>query len=562
MIKVTGDISEEKMDIRTIGGREFTNMLCGGADKLAIYRQSVNDLNVFPIPDGDTGDNMLMTFGSGAEAAKNAGEKLADTAKAAARGMLLGARGNSGVILSRIFSGITKEFTELEKAETTDFMRGMESGVTEAYDAVKSPVEGTILTVFRDAVTYANSKKSATISEYFEDLLEEMARSLERTPELLPVLSDAGVVDSGGAGLLYIFEGMRDALMGKAPSAVQTDVIQSKTKNMDFSLFGTDSVLKYGYCTEFLLRLQSSKCNVEKFNLDSFVTFLQSVGESVVAFKDDSIVRVHVHTMRPGQILDYCQQYGEFLTMKMENMTFQNSEAVERGDNAQAVIAKKRRKKTGIVAVASGKGIKDTFKSLGVDEVVDGGQGMNPSAADLIAAFDRVNAKRIFVFPNNGNVIMTAEQAATLYEKSEIIVIKTHTVGEGYAAVSMIDTEASADEITEVANETIAGVVTGCVSRASRNAEMNGISVCEGDYIGFVGDDIKSDGSSRNEAAKAMLEKIDTENYGVMLIIAGAEASDGEARELYDELSSKYGGIEIIMINGEQPVYDYMIVLE
>ena len=187
---------------------------------------------------------------------------------------------------------------------------------------------------------------------------------------------------------------------------------------------------------------------------------------------------------------------------------------------------------------------------------------MNPSAADLIAAFDKVNAKRIFVFPNNGNVIMTAEQAATLYEKSEIIVIKTHTVGEGYAAVSMIDTEASADEITEVANETIAGVVTGCVSRASRNAEMNGISVCEGDYIGFVGDDIKSDGASRNEAAKAMLEKIDTENYGVMLIIAGAEASDGEARELYDELSSKYGGIEIIMINGEQPVYDYMIVLE
>ncbi|MGM9646386.1 MAG: DAK2 domain-containing protein [Eubacteriales bacterium] len=550
------------MNTATIGGKEFTEMLCAGASRLAIYRQNVNDLNVFPIPDGDTGDNMMMTFASGAEAAKSAGEKLGDTAKAAARGMLLGARGNSGVILSRIFSGITKEFFELDEGGIYDFMRGMESGVAEAYDAVKTPVEGTILTVFKDAVTYAKSKNSSTVKEYFDDLLSEMARSLERTPELLPVLSEAGVVDSGGAGLLYIFEGMRDALLGKAPSDTYSTADFKRADDIDFSLFGADSELKYGYCTEFLLRLQNSKCDVSNFDLEAFVAYLQSVGESVVAFKDDSIVRVHVHTMHPGQILDHCQQYGEFLTMKIENMALQNSEALERGNNAQSVIEKKRQKATGIVSVCNGDGVKETFISLGVDAIVDGGQSMNPSAADFIEAFDKVNARRIFVFPNNGNVIMTAEQAASLYDKSEIVVIKTHTVGEGYAAISMMDTEGDTKSIKESAEEIVSGVVTGLVSHASRNADMNGVQVHEGDYIGFVGDEILSDGKDRNSAAKEMLSKLDTDEYGVMLVIVGEETKDEEADELYKELSAIYKNTEIIMINGGQPIYDYMIVLE
>lgn len=565
----------------TIGGKTFTDMLCGGADRLAAYRQDVNDLNVFPIPDGDTGDNMLMTFGSGAEAAKNAGEHLGNAAKAAAHGMLLGARGNSGVILSRIFSGITREFEGLEEADTSALIRGMKSGVTEAYNAVSVPVEGTILTVFKDAVSYANARAAEhgenEINKYFDNLLFEMKRSLERTPELLPVLSEAGVVDSGGAGLLRIFEGMRDALLGKpgayfvgesntSPQGDTATSYASKNVSLDFSLFDQDSILKYGYCTEFLLRLQSAKTDVDSFDIDYLVSNLENIGgESIVAFKDGSIVKVHVHTMTPGKVIDFCQRFGEFLTMKIENMTLQNSEAVSHGDNAQSTLERKsikRRKKNGIVAVASGEGIKDTFLSLGVDYVVEGGQSMNPSAGDLIKAFDEVNAERIFVFPNNGNVILTAKQAAELYENSEIVVIESHNIGQGYSAISMMDTNGDTGSIKSELDEVMSEVVTGYVSEASKNTEINGVTVKAGDYIGFVGDTIYADSDSREKSAEMLLSQLDTDNFGVMLMIVGAKAEAECAQALYKTLSEKYRSLEIIMIDGAQPVYDYIIILE
>ncbi len=546
-----------------VSGRMYADMLRGGSGRLAENRQSVNDLNVFPIPDGDTGDNMLMTLDSGASAAKHAGERLCDTAKAASDGMLMGARGNSGVILSRIFSGITGGFEGLESADITDFKKSMNEGVKAAYGAVPKPVEGTILTVFKDAVNYANenSDGSSGIKGYFDNLLCEMRRSLERTPDLLPVLSEAGVVDSGGAGLLCIFEGMRDALGGIIAESTADTGSVGHTNAPDFSLFTSDSLLEFGYCTEFIMRLQKCKTDIDNFDSDSLINYLQSVGDSVVAFKDGSIVKVHVHTMHPGQVLEHCQQFGEFLTLKIENMTLQNKKAVATGGNAQEILAKKKRKKVGIVTVATGEGLKQTFKSLGVDEVVDGGQSMNPSAAELIDAFDKANADKIYVFPNNKNIIMTAKQAAELYKKSTVVVVETRTIGEGYTAVSMMDTGADTESVLAELNEVIAGVMTLTVSRASKCSQMSGISVKEGDFIGFEKDEILSDGKSREEALELMLEKRPIEDYGVMMILVGQDTDKSAAKEICDKLQKKYKSTEVISIDGGQPIYDYIAVL-
>lgn len=549
----------------TISGKVFADMLRAGSGRLAERRQSVNDLNVFPIPDGDTGDNMLMTFDRGAAAAEVAGERLCDAAKAASDGMLLGARGNSGVILSRIFSGITSEFSAIESADIDRLMRSMSAGVRSAYSAVPHPVEGTILTVFKDAVAYANSTaKSGEIAEYFDSLLDEMRRSLDRTTDLLPALAEAGVVDSGGAGLLCIFEGMRDALFGKMPerASEKGELSVGGATCVDFSLFSSESTLEFGYCTEFLLRLQSSKCDIKSFDLDTLIKYLQSVGDSIVAFVQESIVKVHVHTKVPGDVLNHCQKYGEFLTLKIENMTFQNKAAIARGDNAQQLLAKKARKKTGIVAVAAGEGLKETFRSLGADAVVDGGQSMNPSVADMIDAFKSADAERIFVFPNNKNIIMTAKQASELYDGSKICVLETRTVGEGYAAMSMMDTEGDTDTIMSELSDVISQVRTLSVSRAERCAKVGGVSVEEGSYIGFTGDKILSQAKCAEEALCRMLEAEDLSGYGVMLLLVGEDAKTSVARTLCDRLREKYKKIEIIMIDGGQPIYDYTAVLE
>ena len=401
-----------------------------------------------------------------------------------------------------------------------------------------------------------------------------MGRSLDRTPELLPVLAEAGVVDSGGAGLYYIFEGMKEALE-KDENFSYDDFYKTDKQHvaepLDFSLFDENSVLEFGYCTEFLLRLQRSKTDVEFFDAAALTDYLNSVGDSVVCFKDGSIVKVHVHTKNPGGILQYCQKFGEFLTLKIENMTLQHSEAVEKGDNAQARLAensarnlhaKKKRKKTGIVAVAAGKGIKETFLSLGTDEIVDGGQSMNPSAKDLIEAFDKVNAERIFVFPNNGNVILTAEQAAKLYTESEIIVINTKTIGEGYAAISMMETDGKTEDIIDGINESVKEVVTACVSKANRSTEKNGVEVKSGDYIGFVGDDIMSDSADINEAAEKLLDKINIKNHGLVLMFIGEDANENDAARLVDYIAAQNPETEVITVDGGQPVFDYMFVLE
>ena len=548
------------MQNTTLNGALYAGMLSSGADHLGCYRKAVNDLNVFPIPDGDTGDNMLATVYSGADAVDRGEDAdLSDVANRSAHGMLLGARGNSGVILSRIFSGINKGFAGVREADLSVISRAMECGVEEAYRAVPVPVEGTILTVFSDGVHYANERITgeSTLKTYFNDLLGEMQRSLERTPDLLPVLREAGVVDSGGAGLIYIFEGMRRTLNGEAVERIEA---HTETKKADLDAFGADSVLTYGYCTEFLLRLQNAKGDPEAFDLPAFVEYLNSVGNSVVAFREGTILKVHVHTMRPGDVLNRCQRFGEFLTLKVENMSLQHNETEL---PEITVTVPKARKNAGIVAVAAGAGLKETFLSLGTDVVIDGGQSMNPSTADFLDAFDKTNADVIYVFPNNGNVLMTAKQARDLYPASDIRVLNTHTVGEGYAAISMMDTNAGEpDEIVAELDEIIHSVTTGFVSRASRNAEKDGVHVHSGDFIGFIGDTIYVNDRDAVDTAIALSRSMHVENCGVLLLLVGLDAPEAEADNLFSALTEQYPRTEVIRIDGGQPVHQYILVGE
>ena len=546
------------MNTTTITGSLFIDMIKCGAENLQRNRTIVNDLNVFPIPDGDTGDNMFMTIESGMASAS--GNTACDASSNVAKGMLLGARGNSGVILSRIFAGIARGLEGVESADVAYFGKALDAGRKEAYSAVSVPVEGTILTVYREAVAYANSKidENTTLESYFDDFISELRRSLERTPDLLDVLKEAGVVDSGGAGFVYIAEGMRSALDGGLSEAADANAALPAQKRVDISKFDENSVFDMGYCTEFLLQLMNEKTDVEAFDIDALTKYLNSVGNSVVAFREGSIVKVHVHTFDPGRVLSECLKYGEYLTLKIENMTVQHNETTIQNRFTQ----KKAHKAYGIVAVAAGDGIKDTFSALGCDFVVDGGQSMNPSAQDFLRAFDTMNADTILVFPNNGNIIMTAKQAAELYDKADVRVIETKSIGEGYAAISMLDTSSKdTDAIIEEAKETIAGVVSAMVSRAVRDSEKDGISVKKDDYIGFA-DKIYVDEPTAEEATVALADALGAENFDIIILICGKDASEAGANALYKRFSEKYKLGEVIMINGGQPIYDYMIILE
>lgn len=545
--------------IQTIDGVLYLNMLRGGAQNLNRFRTAVNDLNVFPIPDGDTGDNMFMTVNAGAvKAEENA--SISVTADSAAREMLMGARGNSGVILSRIFAGMAKGMMNADHLDTAGFIKAMRTGVKESYSAVSTPVEGTILTVYREGVEKVEETRPQAFEELFELLLNELKESLERTPDLLDVLKEAGVVDSGGAGLLYIVQGMKEALSGVRIDALGLDGAAQHTQ-VDLNAFTEDSELEFGYCTEFLLRLQNSKVDIDHFDIDGFTAWLNSVGDSVVCFKEGSIVKVHVHTKHPGDILNHCQLYGEFLTTKIENMTLQHN-----GSHGMQELKLKKRKPQkpyGIVTVASGDGLKELFVSLGCDVVVDGGQSMNPSAEDLIKAFDQCSAETVYVFPNNSNIVLTAQQAAQLYDNADVRIVRTKTIGEGYSAISMFDPSVGdADAVTDALNELISGVVTGMVSRASRDVSGGAVEVVKDDYIGFVGDDIYVDEPSAEDAMIALCDKLGAGNYDILLILAGEEPSAENARQMVDTLTAKYTRSEVIMVNGDQPIYDYILILE
>ena len=555
----------KKLNLKSLGGLLFAKMMKGGASELRANAEEVNKLNVFPVPDGDTGDNMSMTIDSGvASLGDIETDDLAEVLRVASRGMLLGARGNSGVILSQFFAGMAKGLENLEEANSAELGHALELGVAQAYGSVMTPTEGTILTVAREAVEYAVSRinKRSTVQTLFADLVNEMNASLERTPELLPALSEAGVVDSGGAGLLYIIDGLNRVLNGEDLEYDAVPLPVPKAGTLQHGAFGPDSEMTYGYCTELLVQLQNRKCDIDNYDIDALKLYLSKLGDSIVAFKTESVVKIHVHTLTPERVLARMRKVGEFISVKIENMSIQHTEL----ENSEENVEQKSEppKKYGVVAVSNGPGISAIFTELGTDVIIKGGQTNNPSTSDFIDAFEKINAENIFVFPNNGNIVMAATQAAEIYDKARIYVVPAKNIGAGYVALSSMNFDTSSpDELMNEATEAIERIVSAYISPAVRDADMNGVHINDGDTIGIINKEIVVSAPERTDAAHAMLDKILADGDRFLLtVFVGVDATAEEASALEQYVIKTYPGTEAYFIDGGQEIYPYLFVAE
>ncbi len=556
---------DKKISLKNLGGLLFAKMMRGGASELRANAEEVNRLNVFPVPDGDTGDNMSMTIDSGVASLNNIEtDDLAEVLKVASKGMLLGARGNSGVILSQFFAGMAKGLENVETANSKELGHALELGVEQAYGSVMTPTEGTILTVAREAVEYAVSRITprSTVQTLFADLVKEMNASLERTPDILPALSEAGVVDSGGAGLLYIIDGLNRVLNGEEIDADFEPITMPTRSAPVENTFGPDSEMTYGYCTELLVQLLNKKTDIQAYNIDALKLYLSKIGDSIVVFKTDSIVKIHVHTMTPERVLAYMRKVGEFISVKIENMSIQHTELKNDDDAAQD--EQMPTIKNGIVAVSNGPGIEALFRELGANEIVHGGQTNNPSTSDFIDAFKKINAENIFVFPNNGNIVMAASQAAEIYEGAKVYVIPAKTIGAGYAALSSMNFDTSTpEELMAEADEAISRVTSAYVSPAIRDADINGVHVNEGDTIGIVNKEIVVSAPDKKTASTALIDHLLKDGDKFMLtVFVGTDATAEEGAMLEEYVRATYPEIEIYTIDGGQEIYPYVFVAE
>ncbi len=547
------------VNVEKIDGILFEKMIVGGVANLKANVKEVNDLNVFPIPDGDTGDNMYLTISGGINNLRSVNStSLYKKAKALADGMMLNARGNSGVILSQLFNGLANGLKGHDEADINIFKAAFLESFHQAYQAVVKPVEGTILTVAREAATNASvhADKNTTINDFIDDLKIEMEKSLARTPEMLAVLKEAGVIDSGGAGLLYIVKGFDAVLKGKE---IASNEQEGTTKDIDFSKFNENSVMKYGYCTEFLLQLQTSKVDVHNFDVETIIKYLETIGDSIVAYMIGTIVKIHVHTLMPYKALEFCQSFGEFLTVKIENMTLQHNETIQE----HKLKKQQAHKKYAVVVVATGQGLIDTFYELGVNSVIDGGQTKNPSTKDFLEAFEEVNADNIYVFPNNSNIIMTAKEAKDLYKDANIYVIESKDFGEAYSALSLLDL--SVDDPEEIRQTLLEGTkssTTGTITKSIRDANINNVEIKNGDYIGFSGKTMLASNASKIETYFELLEKLDIDDREFLINVYGIDVTEEERKIIRDRLHKDYPMVEVYEINGQQEVYDFIIILE
>ncbi len=534
------------MPTERIDSRTYRTLLAGGLRRLADECDQINKLNVFPVPDGDTGDNMLMTLQSGLDQTA-AAEDMNGFCESMSKGMLYGARGNSGVILSRFFFGMNSYLSGCGDAVRTDaFVDSLEKGVTKAYEAVSSPKEGTMLTVMRETAEAVKKSAPADFEALFRTAVPAASESLERTPEQLEVLKNAGVVDSGGAGFLCILDGMRNALEGSG-TAEATAARPAKAAFRE--LTPDDEML--GYCTEFILQ----RMNGDPFSLDAFRSFLESVGNSVVAFEDGNIVKVHVHTFRPEEVLAAAHRYGEFLTLKIENMTVMHSEP-EAGTGF-GIPARKVR--YGLLAVANGDGVRQMLERGGCT-VVDGGRSMNPSAEEILRGVRKTGAETVFVFPNHKNVFLAAEQAKAMCDFAKVIIVRSEDVGQCYHAIACFDGSLTEEELTGRFGPALTEGGTVHVARAIRSCVENGISVTEGDWICFDRDRILVADATEDGAVVKLFEGYE-DPPDVVIGLYGEEETEEGADALGEKLSDLFPDTEFIMTPGGQPVYRYTFIL-
>jgi len=559
------------VSINTIDAKMLSKMFLAGAKNLEIKKEWINELNVFPVPDGDTGTNMTMTIMAAAkEVAKMDDPDMTTLCKAISSGSLRGARGNSGVILSQLLRGFTKVVKEYDEVTLPVFAAAFEKAVETAYKAVMKPKEGTILTVAKGASDKARElmeEGCEDLSVYFDEIIKHADYVLSQTPEMLPVLKQAGVVDSGGQGLMEVLKGAYDAFLGKEIDfTVETPTVSVNTASVDDGFSEED--IKFGYCTEFIIMLNRT-FNI-KHEMD-FKAYLESIGDSIVVVADDDIVKVHVHTNDPGMAIQKALKYGALSNMKIDNMRLEHQEKVIKMNekaaetvSAQPVapVVEEPRKDIGFVTVAAGDGMTEIFKSLGVDHVISGGQTMNPSTDDIVNAVSAVNADTVFILPNNKNIILAANQAQYLVEDKKVIVIPTKTIAQGITAVINYVPDMDAFENEAVMCEEIKRVKTGEVTYAVRDTQIDDKEIKQGDYMGIGDAGILAVGPDMNDVIYSMVDEMVDDESELISIYYGEEITEETAQAICDTISEKYNSCDVELQYGGQPIYYYVISVE
>ena len=555
------------MSVQTIDAKMLQKMFLAGAKGLEAKKEYINELNVFPVPDGDTGTNMTMTIMAAAkEVANLQNPTLTELGKAISSGSLRGARGNSGVIMSQIFRGFVKELKGLDIIDVTALGNGVQHAAETAYKAVMKPKEGTILTVAKagadKSMDLLVNGDTDDIIKFCDEVAAEMEEALLQTPELLPVLKQAGVVDSGGEGLMTFIRGALDALKGKATDFTVNTGTATRVVNGSVGASEEEDI-RFGYCTEFIIMLERGEDVVES----QLKEYLQKIGDCVVVVADDDIVKVHVHTNDPGLAIQKALTYGSLTSMKIDNMREEHQEKVIRdaqkaSESASVPKKEEPRKENGFIAVAAGDGLADIFRDLGVDYVIEGGQTMNPSTDDVLSAIEQVNADNIFVLPNNGNIILAANQAKNLTEDKEVYVVPSKNIPQGIAAMISFVSGRSAAENAESMEEEMQLIKSGQVTYAVRDTNMDGKDIKQGDFMGLTDKTIVSVGSDLQGTAKELIESLLDEDSELVSLYYGSDATKEQAEQLAEDIEKTHEDVEVEVQYGGQPVYSYFISVE
>lgn len=546
--------------MKQIDAALLKKMFIGGAKRLEAQKEHINELNVFPVPDGDTGTNMTMTIMS---AAKEVGAiedpTIEDLAKAISGGSLRGARGNSGVILSQLFRGFTKQIKYLDSLTTRDVAAGFKKAVDTAYKAVMKPKEGTILTVAKSAADSAmrSAKKTEDFEEFAKTVMQDANATLLKTPEMLPVLKEAGVVDSGGQGLMEVLQGAYDVLLGKEVDLEVAVASKPKQKPVGAAM-GETADITFGYCTEFIVMLEKDFGSKQE---QEFKDYLTAMGDSIVVVADEDIVKVHVHTNHPGKAIEKGLSFGSLTSMKIDNMREEHEERLNLSRQAEEK-APAPRKDMGFVAVSIGSGLNDIFRELGADYLIEGGQTMNPSTEDMLNAIKQVNADHVFILPNNKNIILAAQQAKALVEDKEIIIIPTKTVPQGISALIAFETESSVEENEAAMTEMMNGVKTGEVTYAVRDTSIDGKQIRVNDIMGIDDDGIQEVGKDVQEVTMGLLRSMVDEDSELICIYYGEETPEEKALELSKKAEELYPDCEVQVEYGGQPIYYFLLSVE
>ncbi|WDF83687.1 DAK2 domain-containing protein [Lacticaseibacillus pabuli] len=555
------------MKVTEITATEFQSMIRMGARRLSKNAEFVNSLNVFPVPDGDTGTNMNLTFQSGAKAVlESDSDHVGELAQKLGKGLLMGARGNSGVISSQLFRGFAKNVEKKASLSAQDLADAFAAGVQTAYSAVMKPVEGTILTVAHEgakaALKAAKSSDDAVV--VMDAMVKEARKALANTPNLLPVLKEVGVVDSGGQGLTFIYEGFYEALSGETtaeeyvPSEGEMNEMVSATHHQVAQTKLNVDDIKYGYCTEMMVGLGKGNAT-EPFNYDTFREHLSHIGDSLLVIADDEVVKVHVHTEHPGQVYRYGQQFGSLDKIKIDNMRLQQESII---DGASEIVQEaKPLADFGVVAICSGEGLADLFKSMGVTYVLSGGQTMNPSTNDILDAIKAAHAKSVIVLPNNSNIFMAADEAAK-EANVDVAIVKSKTVNQGLTSMLSYNPERSLAENAAEMTESLADVVSGQITQSIRNSKIGGLEIHDGDWIGLINGDIKIANKDQLQCTIDMVGAMLDEDSEIVTLIYGSEASESEAEEVAGAIEDKFPDIEVEIHEGDQPLYPFLVSVE